>query len=65
MERLQRFELVAHMLRKRLSPEQIAGKLRSMTLSLSSSFLRGKRNRSNSLQTLNGAGEMYVVIYWI
>ena len=28
----ERFELVAHMLRKRLSPEQIAGKLRSMTI---------------------------------
>jgi IS30 family transposase len=28
----ERFELVAHMLRERLSPEQIAGKLRSMTI---------------------------------
>ncbi|CAM5472973.1 hypothetical protein SSTU70S_02464 [Stutzerimonas stutzeri] len=28
----QRFELVAHMLRERLSPEQIAGKLRSMNI---------------------------------
>ena len=28
----ERFELVAHMLRKRLSPEQIAGKLRSMNI---------------------------------
>lgn len=28
----ERFELVAHMLRERLSPEQIAGKLRSMNI---------------------------------
>ena len=28
----ERFELVAHMLRERLSPEQIAGKLRSMNM---------------------------------
>jgi hypothetical protein len=27
-----RFQLVAHMLRERLSPEQIAGKLRSMNI---------------------------------
>ncbi|WP_155736353.1 helix-turn-helix domain-containing protein, partial [Stutzerimonas frequens] len=29
----ERFELVVHMLRERLSPEQIAGKLRSMNIS--------------------------------
>ena len=28
----ERFELVTHMLRERLSPEQIAGKLRSMNI---------------------------------
>ena len=28
----ERFELVVHMLRERLSPEQIAGKLRSMNM---------------------------------
>jgi hypothetical protein len=28
----ERFELVAHMLSERLSPEQIAGKLRSMNM---------------------------------
>ncbi|RCI60124.1 IS30 family transposase, partial [Pseudomonas aeruginosa] len=28
----ERFKLVAHMLRERLSPEQIAGKLRSMNI---------------------------------
>jgi regulator of replication initiation timing len=44
----ERFELVAHMLRERLSPEQVAGKLRHMNTQPQ----RGLRQSRDDLQQI-------------
>jgi IS30 family transposase len=52
----ERFELVAHMLRERLSPEQIAGKLRSMnipSLEMPTSVARRSTTRSMPCQSVS------------